>query len=85
MLDTDVWQPVDKAVARQLLQLPPDVPLLLFGAIGGAQHHHKGFDLLQAALNHLRGHLPGLELIVFGQLKPKIRNPDPVGIDVALF
>jgi glycosyltransferase involved in cell wall biosynthesis len=70
-IDTDVWQPVDKALARQLLHLPPDIPLLLFGAMGGAQDPRKGFDLLQAALNHLRGQLPGLELAVFGQLAPK--------------
>lgn len=71
-VDTDVWQPVDKAVARQLLQLPPDIPLLLFGAIGGAQDPRKGFDLLQSGLNHLRGQLPGLELVVFGQPAPKM-------------
>ena len=70
-IDTDAWQPVDKALARQLLHLPPDVPLLLFGAMGGAQDLRKGFDLLQAGLNHLRGQLPGLELVVFGQLAPK--------------
>lgn len=70
-IDTDVWQPVDKAMARQLLHLPPAVPLLLFGAWGGTKEPHKGFDLLQAALNHLRGQLPGLELVVFGQLAPK--------------
>lgn len=70
-IDTDVWQPVDKVLARQLLQLPPDVPLLLFGAMGGAQDPRKGFDLLQAALNHLRGQMSGLELVVFGQLTPK--------------
>jgi len=70
-IDTDVWQPVDKALARQLLHLPPHVPLLLFGAMGGAQDPRKGFDLLQAALNHLRGQMPGLELIIFGQLAPQ--------------
>lgn len=71
-IDTDVWQPINKALARQLLQLPPDVPLLLFGAMGGAQDPRKGFDLLQEALNHLRGQLPGLELVIFGQLAPKM-------------
>jgi glycosyltransferase involved in cell wall biosynthesis len=71
-IDTTVWQPVDKTLARQLLHLPSDVPLLLFGAMGGAQDPRKGFDLLRAALNHLRGQLPGLELVVFGQLAPKV-------------
>jgi len=71
-IDTAVWKPVDKEVARQLLQLPPNVPLLLFGAMGGLRDPRKGFDLLQAALGHLRGELYGLELVVFGQLGPEV-------------
>jgi glycosyltransferase involved in cell wall biosynthesis len=71
-IDTDKWQPIEKSLARQLLNLPPNVPLLLFGAMGGTRDPRKGFDLLQAALGHLCGQLPGLELVVFGQLPPKI-------------
>lgn len=70
-IDTELWQPLDQALARELLRLPKDVPLLLFGAMGGAQDPRKGFDLLQDALNHLRGQMPGLELVVFGQLRPQ--------------
>lgn len=70
-IDTNVWQPVEKNLARQLLNLPQDASLLLFGAIGGGRDPRKGFDLLCAALNHLRGEIPGLELVVFGQLQPK--------------
>lgn len=79
-IDTDVWQPINKTLARQLLRLPPDVPLLLFGAMLGAQDPRKGFDLLQAALNHLRGQMPGLELVVFGELTPK--SPVDMGFPV---
>ncbi|PIY29110.1 MAG: glycosyl transferase [Comamonadaceae bacterium CG_4_10_14_3_um_filter_60_42] len=83
-IDTDLWQPVDKAQARQMLHLPPHVPLLLFGAMGGGQDPRKGFDLLQAALNHLRGQIPapltGLQLVVFGQLAPKV--PPDIGYPV---
>lgn len=74
-IDTLAWQPIDKAIARQLLHLPPDAPLLAFGAMGSVKEPHKGFDLLQQALNHLRGQIPGLELIIFGQLAPK-QAPD---------
>jgi len=66
-IDTDAWKPINKVYARELLHLPPDVPLVLFGAMDGTRDPRKGFDLLQAALNHLRGSLPGLELLVFGQ------------------
>ena len=70
-LDTEVWRRVDKLRARQLLNLPPDAPILLFGALGGDEDPRKGFDLLRDALQHLRGRVAGLELIVFGQLAPK--------------
>lgn len=70
-LDTEVWRPVDKAHARTLFGLPKDVPLLLFGALGGTADPRKGFDLLLAALENLRGKIDELELVVFGQLAPK--------------
>jgi len=70
-LDTDIWRPVDKAFARTLFGLPKDVPILLFGALGGTADPRKGFDLLLAALENLRGNIDGLELVVFGQLAPK--------------
>ena len=79
-LDTDVWQPVDKIFARQLMHLPPDVPLLLFGALGGASDPRKGFDLLQSALDQLRGEMKGMEVIVFGSLAP--RTPPDLGFHV---
>lgn len=70
-IDTASWCPANKVEARQLLHLPPNVPLLLFGAWGGIGEQHKGFDLLRDALRQLRGQQPGLELVVFGQLAPK--------------
>jgi len=79
-IDVEAWQPVSKAQARQLLNLPPGIPLLLFGAWGGTNDHHKGFDLLQASLQHLHGEIPGLELLVFGQLPPK--KPLDIGFPV---
>ena len=69
-IDTELWRPVDKLLARQRLNLPPSTPILLFGALGGDEDPRKGFDLLREALQHLRGRVNGLELIVFGQLSP---------------
>lgn len=69
-LDTNVWQPVDKAAARKILGLPAGCPLLIFGAIGGTRDPRKGFDLLKSALDHLRNEIPDLELIVLGQAQP---------------
>jgi len=74
-IDTAVWRPMDRLLARQMLNLPPDAPILLFGALGGDEDPRKGFDLLRGALQHLRGRVAGLELVVFGQLAPTQEIP----------
>ena len=79
-VDTDRWKPLDQALARSLLGLPADVPLLLFGAMGGGRDPRKGFDLLVDALAHLRGDLRDLYLVVFGQLAP--RQPPDLGFPI---
>jgi glycosyltransferase involved in cell wall biosynthesis len=70
-IDTESWQPIDRTHARNLMGLPQDAKLIAFGAMGGGQAHHKGYDLLLAALGHLRGQFPGLEVIVFGMARPR--------------
>lgn len=74
-IDTEIWRPVDKLHARKMLDLPPEASILLFGALGGDEDPRKGFDLLRDALQHLRGRLTGLELVVFGQLAPSREIP----------
>ena len=76
-LDTEKWKPMSTCAARELLGLPMDVPLLGFGAMGGGRDPRKGFDLLLKALEHLRGEIDGLELVIFGQLAP--RSPPDIG------
>jgi glycosyltransferase involved in cell wall biosynthesis len=70
-IDNTRWQPIEKNLARSILGLPPSIPLLLFGAIGGVKDPRKGFDLLLDALNHLRGEIPNLEVVIFGQSAPR--------------
>jgi glycosyltransferase involved in cell wall biosynthesis len=70
-IDTEVWRPIDKAFARNILGLPAECPLLLFSAFGGTEDPRKGFDLLKGALDQLRSKIRGLELIVLGQSPPK--------------
>ncbi len=79
-IDTNRWQPIDKNIARNLLNLPRGVPLLLFGAMGGSNDLRKGFDLLIEALKYLRSEIKELELIVFGQLAPE--NPLDLGFPI---
>jgi glycosyltransferase involved in cell wall biosynthesis len=79
-IDTEAWHPVDKQLARKILGLPVDSPLLIFGAIGGTRDPRKGFDLLKGALDHLRGEIQGLELVVLGQTPPM--KPTDLGFPV---
>lgn len=79
-IDTGRWEPLEQSLARELLYLPKFVPLLLFGAMGGGTDPRKGFELLQTALKHLRGEIPELQLMVFGQLRPK--DPPELGFPI---
>jgi glycosyltransferase involved in cell wall biosynthesis len=71
-LDTTVWKPIDRSQARDLLNLPQNVPLVLFGASDATANFNKGFDLLLQAMRSVRrlNALNGLELIVFGDCEP---------------
>jgi glycosyltransferase involved in cell wall biosynthesis len=73
-LDTDRWAPVDQRIARSLLGLPLDEPLLLFGAMNGGQEPIKGFDLLVKALQYVVGERKDLHLAIFGESAPR----DPI-------
>ena len=81
-LDTERWQPVKQELARELLGLPADVPLLAFGSYGANAAHHKGFDLLLGAIKQLRDdpRALGLELVIFGQHAPQ--SPPSLGFPI---
>lgn len=79
-IDTTFWKPVDRAMARSLFGIAPDIPLLLFGANGGGRIPNKGYDLLLSALGILRSEMPELELMVFGQRAPE--KPEGLGFPV---
>jgi glycosyltransferase involved in cell wall biosynthesis len=71
-IDFNRWRPIAPSLARQLMHLPQDCPLLLFGAMGGGRDVRKGHDLLLAALVILRSEpsLRNLRVVVFGQHAP---------------
>ncbi len=69
-IDTAVFSPFDKLHARELLNLPPDKKLILFGAMSAVNDINKGFAELSQALSELKR--DDVELVVFGSSKPKI-------------
>ena len=72
-LDLDVYKPINTEEARQLLNLPSDIPLVVFGAVNSTSNPRKGFDLLLRALNRLEKELSAnsVELVVFGASSPE--------------
>ena len=72
-LDTELYRPIDQRVAREILKLPNDKQLVLFGAVQATSTKRKGFHLLQAALRHLSQSTwkEKLDLVVFGASKPE--------------
>ena len=71
-LDTGKYKPLNRKVARELLHLPQDKQLVLFGALKATSDKRKGFHLLQPALQDLSksGWQEGLELVIFGSSAP---------------
>lgn len=67
-LDTERFQPYDPALARQLLALPQDKKLILFGASSGVTNdERKGFQYLKRALLALGdAERSQIELVMFG-------------------
>ena len=74
-LDLGIWSPVDRIQARDLLGLPKDRKIVLFGAIKGTMDTRKGADLLYESIHYLSQDLSDhslgkIHLVVFGQDKP---------------
>jgi glycosyltransferase involved in cell wall biosynthesis len=72
-LDIQRYKPLEKNLARNLLGLPQDKQLILFGAMTATGDRRKGFHLLLPALKKLNQGQIGqdrLELVVFGSSQP---------------
>ncbi len=79
-IDLEIFKPRDKKIARQLLGLPMDKKLILFGALNSTSAVRKGFHLLKQALEGLTvgGDRTDKEIIVFGASTPQ--NPPDLGL-----
>jgi glycosyltransferase involved in cell wall biosynthesis len=67
-VDLGRFQPTVKSVARQAWDLPPDRPIIVFGAMRALQDPRKGYPDLIAAIRKLKetGRAADLMLVVFG-------------------
>lgn len=79
-VNTQLFRPLSKENARDVLGLPQGRKLLLFGSLGGTKDPRKGFDLLVDSLVILsrRNQLVDTDLVVFGQHMQETNLPLPV-------
>lgn len=68
-IDTNIFKPLDKSIAKYIYNLPKDKKLILFGAMDATTDPRKGFDELVKSLERLDRN--DVELVVFGSSKPK--------------
>jgi glycosyltransferase involved in cell wall biosynthesis len=78
-IDTRVWRPIDRSFSRQVLGLPEDARIILFGALDPAADANKGADLFLSSLRAVSA-FPKTEIVLFGQSAP--REPVPSSFPV---
>ncbi|MEG4327015.1 glycosyltransferase family 4 protein [Microcoleus sp. herbarium5] len=78
-IDIQKYKPINSQWAREILNLPKDKQIVLFGGAGGTGDRWKGFNLLVLALQSLSksGWKDRIELLVFGSSQPE--NPIELG------
>ena len=71
-LDLTRYRPIQQQVARDILRLPQDCQLILFGAANATTDERKGFHFLSPILTHLKTLMPErpIELAIFGASEP---------------
>ncbi len=69
-LDVNVFKPINKEIARDILNLPQNKYFILFGAMDATTNKRKGFYYLTKALEKIKNDYPqikdDLELLIFG-------------------
>lgn len=79
-LDESIFKPINKSFAREVLKLPQDRKLVLFGALNAVSDRRKGFEYLATAIQKIAKTDMGkdMELMVFGASQPQ--NPPALGL-----
>ena len=80
-VDTDIFKPIDRRLARHILNLNPDKNYVLFGAVSSTGDKNKGFHLLQSAIQKLANYdniKHNTELLIFGAHPPE--NPPDLSL-----
>ena len=72
-IDIQQYKPLDKQIAKNILGIPVNKAVVLFGASTANSYQRKGFTLLQSALQTLSNstsQTKEIELVIFGASEP---------------
>lgn len=64
-IDTKIYQPIDKVIAKKILDLNPSKKIIAFGAINALDIARKGYSELKKALTLLKNK-KNIQLVIFG-------------------
>lgn len=64
VVDEHIFKPIDKNIAKSILNLPQDKFIITFGCQAGTGNRFKGFDYLRDAIN--KTDLQNVQLVVYG-------------------
>ena len=80
-INTTKFKPIPKKIARDILNLPSDKNIILFGAVQATEDKRKGFQYVISAMREMARSPIGshLEVAVFGSAEP--RNAPDLGIN----
>ena len=79
----DIYKPINKSFVRDVLNIPEDKQVILFGADNATHDPRKGYDLLRMALQNMRNLVEKPEkvlLLIFGALEPKVSEGLPFAV-----
>jgi len=79
-VDTGLYRPMDRAIARERLGLPTNRKLIMFCAVNATTERNKGFECLQVALRMVSRRAHDVDAIVVGAGAPKA--PPDLGLPV---
>uniref|UniRef100_UPI0029438E06 glycosyltransferase n=1 Tax=Helicobacter canis TaxID=29419 RepID=UPI0029438E06 len=77
-IDTRIYRPIQKSLAREMLRIHTPKKMISFGAIRATSTPRKGFNELKGALQSLPQHLKSqCELLVFGSSEGEVLHDMP--------
>lgn len=77
-IDTGIYKPLDRQVAREMFNLPQNKKLVMFGAMQATSDTNKGYKYLLDSLRLIND--KNIELVVFGSSQPQ--EPESFGFVV---